>query len=344
MPVLYSQGGKPKSFINSAGLANEFVPAGGSAYIDVHGQFPWTYSYKARERAPYIVLKEYAVNESAIKRQLFFYTAGAANFVGGGDRLAPYAELFPRDQETGFVYRMPFFTDINFELNTPQWKSLDTLEAAGNAVEGFAGTVMGKGAAKFVDKAKEFAGGAILAGLSLGYPKVGIMDRPKLWESHDFRSYTIKFPLFNTKQNTTKYYTEDWEVNRELCFLFINQNLFNKRDFITGIPPVYYEVTVPGQHYSYASCVTNITVNNRGNVRLLTDSAGNKCNVPDVYEVNITLTDMVMPSKNLFQTINEQTVVGKVSQSTRSETTDTVGDSLSEGARDVIDIIVGDNS
>jgi len=323
MPILYQVGGKPKSFINSAGLANEFEPPGGtgsSSTVDIHREFPWTYS-KRKSMAPYIRLKEYAVNESAIKRQFFFYTAGLANFGGGSDRLAPYAELFPRDGRTGFVYKLPFFTDINFELNTGQWKSLDTLEAAGNAVEGAVGTVAGKGAAKAVNTAQDIIGNVVMAGLSLGYPKVGIMDRPKLWESHDFRSYTIRFPLFNTKRQTTKYGVDDWKINREFCFLFINQNLFNKRDFITGIPPVYYEVEIPGQHYSYASCVTNITVSNRGNLRLLQDDQGVTCNVPDAYEISITLTDMVMPSKNLFQTINDSKVISRISETAKDETT-----------------------
>lgn len=340
MPTLYNSGTAPSSTFGSGGLANDFEPGTAGGFIDVHNNFPWTYSYQARKNAPYITLKEYAVNESSIKRQWLFYTTGLSNFGGTSDRLAPYEELFPRDQETGFVYRLPFFTDINFELNTPQWKSLDTLEAAGNAVEGAAGVIKGKGAASFVNKATDIVGNILMAGLSLGYPKVGIMDRPKLWESHDFRSYTIKFPLFNTKKSTTKYGQDDWKINREFCYLFINQNLFNKRDFITGIPPVYYEVSVPGQHYSFASCVTNITVSNRGNIRILTDGDSNECNVPDVYEVSITLTDMVMPSKNLFQTINDTTVISKISTAARTADSGSTN-GTGGGAADAVAGVVG---
>jgi hypothetical protein len=91
-----------------------------------------------------------------------------------------------------------------------------------------------------------------------------------------------------------------------LCWVLVNQNLFYKRDFITGIPPVYYEIIIPGQHYSFAACVTNLTINNRGNMRTLKDNNGNDAIVPDVYEVVMTLTDMVMPSRNLFRAIQEQ--------------------------------------
>ena len=126
------------------------------------------------------------------------------------------------------------------------------------------------------------------------------MDRPKLWSSHEFRTIEIKFPLFNTVGPS------DWIKNRDLCWQLVNQNLFAKRDFITGIPPVYYEILIPGQHYSYAASVTNLTIYNRGNMRTLLDKSGGPTIVPDVYEVNITLQDLVMPSQNLFQSIKQK--------------------------------------
>jgi hypothetical protein len=95
--------------------------------------------------------------------------------------------------------------------------------------------------------------------------------------------------------------------------LLVNQNLYNKRDLITSLPPVFYEVLVPGQHYSYASCVTNITIGNKGNMRKLSMKDKNiTCIVPDAYDVSITLTDMVMPSKNLFQQIENPKVITKM--------------------------------
>jgi hypothetical protein len=113
--------------------------------------------------------------------------------------------------------------------------------------------------------------------------------------------------LYNTLDS------EDWKLNRQLCELLVNQNLYNKRDFITGIPPVFYEVLVIGQHFSWASCVTNITVYNRGNIRLLYDKDRDlKCNVPDVYEINMTLTDLVVPSKNQFQAVFDSRVAASI--------------------------------
>jgi hypothetical protein len=260
--------------------------------INIVDDYCWTLSEKnSREEVPYIDLVEHAVDESTIKIQLDFYFQGLKNFGEGG--MAPYENLFPR-KETGNRYRFPYFSDVNFEVNTPVWQSLDQLEEGSKAISSMAGVLGGEKLAGAVAGALQFGGTVAGAGLSLSYPKVGIMDRPRLWQNHEFRSITVKFPLFNTQLSN------DWEKNRGLCWTLMNANLFYKRDFITGIPPVYYEVSIPGQHYSYASCVTNLTINNRGNMRRLKTKKGIDAIVPDAYEVNMTLTDMAMPSRNLF--------------------------------------------
>lgn len=268
--------------------------------LDVVSNYRWTLSKNlnnnsadAFDEVPYVDLIEYQIDESTIIQQIKFYSEAVKTAFVGKGTMAPYEKLFPRTS-TGNAYRFPYFSEVNFEINTPVWSSLDTLEQGAKAAESLAGVVGGKGFADFVGGTIQAATAATGAALAFSYPKVGIMDRPRLWQSHDFRSITIKFPLFNTVE------PDDWEKNRALCWTLVNSNLFFKRDFITGIPPVYYEVSIPGQHYSYASCVTNLTINNRGNMRKLSDKKGKDCIVPDAYEVNITLTDMVMPSRNLF--------------------------------------------
>jgi len=285
----------------SGSLAGLYTPGSNGGYVNVTKDYQWTLSEAVRESAPILKLKEYEVNESQIKRQALFYAGGVKDFIGSSDPLDVYRELYPKDAFTGFSYNMPYFSDINFEVNTPMWASLDTLEQAKNAATGFSSVLGGAKFGELVGKIIDGAGAATMAGLAATYPKVGITDRPRLWNSHEPRSITVKFPLFNT------YSPNDWKNNRELCELLVNQNLYNKRDFITSIPPVFYELEIPGQHFSWASCVTNLTIYNRGNMRLMSDSEG-KYNIPDVYEVNITFTDMVMPSKNMFQNINKKSV------------------------------------
>ena len=320
--VQQTAGGSPGS------LADIYIPPGGYGYVNVVKDYPWTVSEQAKTTIGRVILREFQVLESTIKRQALFYINGLETFAGQGDQaytgqgnrdfLAAYKQLFPKDKPTGFVYDMPYFSEINFEVNSPEWQALDTLEqiaktgpdvATGLAslfkdVPGLGSAVTGitEAATKFYN----VAGAGAMAGISTVYPKVGIMDRPRLWETHYPRSIIVTFPLYNTLA------PDDWKKNRLLCELLVNQNLYNKRDFITSVPPVFYEVLVLGQHYSYASCVTNITVYNRGNVRILKNDEGFICNVPDVYEISITLTDMVIPSKNQFQSIQNEEVVASI--------------------------------
>jgi len=297
------------------GLAKIYTPNGGTySYVNVTKNYTWTLNSSIRENAPRILLREFQINETTIQRQAQFYTTGATTFLSDNDILQPYEELYQKNLPTGFVYDFPYFSDINFQVNTPMWVSLDNLEQFAKAATGLAGALGGRGFANFTESAIGGVGGAALAGLSMSYPKVGITDRPRLWDSHEPRSINIKFPLFNTVNPS------DWKKNRELCELLVNQNLYNKRDFITSIPPVFYELIILGQHYSYASCVTQLTIYNRGNMRLLTDTDGLAVNVPDVYEVDITLTDMVMPSKNLFQTIKNRDVISELAQNVTTTT------------------------
>jgi hypothetical protein len=291
-----------------------------SRYINITKEYPWTLNYSAKENAPRVVLKEFQVNESSIKRQAAFYATGVKNFLSSTDSLQAYEGLYPKDLPTGFVYDMPYFSDINFEVNTPMWASLDTLEQIKSVASGIGGIIGGPAGSKLVNTVADLAGAGAMAGLATAYPKVGITDRPRLWNSHEPRSIQIKFPLFNTVN------PDDWKSNRELCELLVNQNLYNKRDFITSIPPVFYEVLVLGQHYSYASCVTNLTIHNHGNMRLMRDSGG-VYNVPDAYEVNLTLTDMVMPSKNMFQAINESKIFTDIATSAFADGT-TIGQDI----------------
>jgi len=302
---------------------NTWKSTGGTYNVLNNSPYRWTVSKKPTKEIPYILLNEYAVDESTIKTQISYYTTSVAdaarnvindatgNPTDNADLLAPYRQLFPRNP-TGNIFVFPYFSDINFEINTPQWASLDTIGEGMNFAENTIGALGGQGAANLFKSVAQGAGAIAGAGLALAYPKIGIMDRPKLWSSHDFRTIQIKFSLFNTVG------PDEWKENRSLCWVLVNQNLFTKRDFITGIPPVYYEVIIPGQHYSYASCVTNLTIYNRGNMRTLPDKNGAQCIVPDAYEINMTLTDMVMPSRNLFQSIQKKSSEVVVTQATQN--------------------------
>ena len=284
---------------NGGGAAANVSEYFGNTF-NVVKDYKWTLSPKEIDEVPYVQLTEYVVDESTIQTQLKYYTQGGSDLISGSTgAMDPYKNLFPRTTKDPNTYIFPYFSDTGYELNTPEWQSLDTLEQGSKFLEGAAGVLGGDAAAKFTQTAIQGVFQTAGAVAAYTYPKVGIMDRPKLWQSHQFKTTNIKFPLFNT------YGPTDWKKNRELCWVLVNQNLFTKRNIAVGYPPCYYEILIPGQHYSYAASVTNLTIYNRGNMRKLQD-AGEPYIVPDVYEVNMTLIDMVMPSRNLFQEIKSQ--------------------------------------
>jgi hypothetical protein len=313
--------GKQNTWGGEGSLVPIFEPGSAGGYIDVVKDFPWTLSPTwAKTSAPSVILKEFPVNESTIYRQTAFYTTGGLNglvntIASSQEPLAAYESLFPKSKSTGFRYNLPYFSEVNFSVTTPEWAALDGLEELGGVVKQGA-NVFAEGLGDLIGSAAG-AVGKVAGGIyGTAYPKVGIMDRPRLWKEHAPRTIEIKFTLFNTQN------PDDWKKNRDLCMLLVNQNLYNKRDFITGIPPVFYEILVPGQHYSYAACTTNITILNKGNMRTLklneqgVDNFIPTAIVPDAYEISMTLVDMVVPSKNLFQQINNQEVYSRLISNT----------------------------
>jgi hypothetical protein len=70
-------------------------------------------------------------------------------------------------------------------------------------------------------------------------------------------------------------------------------------------------VYIPNQFYSYASAMTEIKVTNIGNQRLI-----DKTIVPDAYQFDLTLSELLMPSKNQFQAIITGEAESKVQAST----------------------------
>lgn len=274
----------------SGSLASTATPANGGS-VDILKKYTWTLSNKLDPEIPYARLREYKISENLIKQQLDRYTsqikqAGArvaADFGAGSTKsssmLGVYQELFPKSDSTGFVYTFPYFNKKAIELSTT-WKDMAD---AGAAVGGLGEMV--KAIGNVADAANKLTALA-------SAPSVGVQDRPKIYETHSDRSINISFTLFNTQD------PNDYKKNKDFIKLFTFQNLFNKRDYITGVPPVFYDVFIPGQYFSYASYVSNLSIENLGNMRVINGEI-----IPDAYQIEITLAEMMKPSKNQFEAI-----------------------------------------
>lgn len=339
----------------SLGNVANFDKAGS---LDVVRNYPWTLSKLDRNDVPEIILHEHRNDESAIMRQLQFYASGAADVAGfnidsllgavggaaigtllpglpglgstlgaitgylagvkksteGKKLLSVYEEIFP-DYPTGNIYYFPYFTKSYMSLTSPQWEQLDDIGSSiDNIMQGaqdmLAGPIGAKGVAKGLDlvrRGASFAKETAMLGLKSTYPVVGIFDRPRIFASHNEREVTIDFPLYNTIN------PDDWKTNRDLIYLMMSQYLYLKNSFITGYPPVFYRVLVPGQYFSFASCVTDFSVTNLGNIRKLSGF-----NVPDAWQVSLTLKEMLMPSKNQFFAMTNGEAAGKINVSLQS--------------------------
>ena len=252
----------------------------------------------------------------------------ASNPAASKQLLDVYEEIFP-DSPTNNQYYFPYFTKNYMELASPPWEQLDDIGSTiDNLVKGGAdlsrslGGAAGKDFGETLDRVRS-VGGAVSGGfmgyLKTQYPVVGIFDRPRIFSSHNERDLTIQFPLYNTINPS------DWKKNRALIYKMMTQFLYLKNSYITGYPPVFYRVLVPGQYFSFASCVTNFSVDNLGNIRKIEGY-----NIPDAFQVTLTLREMCMPSLNQFQAMASGEAAGKV------EAKIEVGSSRAAGSRDLI--------
>jgi hypothetical protein len=282
-------------------LAPQLRPKNKSEYksgqINVVADFPWTPSKVQSLEIPYVRLIEYFTNETMVGKSITNFmglvgdTAKAITTGSNatGRTLEPYDTIFDKSDPTDFSYWFPYFNKTSFELNTPNWQKID---GVGEAIK-TGSQIFGSDIASAVGAGVNFAKAAAGAALAWQYAGVGIFDRPRLFAGHSERQITISFPLYNTLQ------ANDWKKNRDLIYLIMHQNHYNKRDMITGVPPVFYDVYIPGQYYCYAAAMTDIKVENLGNVRMIE----NEDIVPDAYQITLTLSEMTMPSKNQFHAL-----------------------------------------
>jgi hypothetical protein len=304
---------------NSGSLAKIASPKG-DGNVHIVWDYDWTVSSKSRTDIPYVYLEEHKIEGGSIQKQFAFYASGGAGaakdyFAEESARgiLEVYDEIFVPNR-TNFQYFFPYFAKASYELTTSQWQQFDSISQSVNKIVGGVGKLFGGAGEKIaglVTSGLDAAAAGAETALQFKYPVVGIADRPRIFTAHSERSITIEFPLYNTLR------ANEWKRNKDFIQLFMYQNLFNKRNFITGLPPCWYKVTIPGSYYSVASCVTNFVVENLGNTRLM--KVGSKeFVVPDAYQVRITLQEMAMPSKNQFE--YGITGIGVVNSSTIAST------------------------
>lgn len=325
-------------------LGDELTP--NLPLINVVDDFPWTLTpttSEARKEAPYIFLREFLQLETQLNQSAQPYGKSTTFVSGARDTgsslpgifdfealwqlLDPldvdtdnlYKGLFDHKISTDFLYKLPFFTQDYFTTNN-NWQGTDILDKLISIQSGIGGGMKrtliksilgdkGEGVGKFLQSLPSLYKQIEMFNIKAGNPAVGLMDPPHVWKGSSNRTYTFEFPLFNINSTTDSNSINTIVKNWEFCFLITYQNLINKRNYFTGIPPVFYEVLIPGIHYTKAAYISDLTIENLGNLRLMklpiNGTTECKVNVPDGYSIKITLTDLLQPSKNLLSaTVN----------------------------------------
>jgi hypothetical protein len=297
-------------------------------------------THPARLEAPCIILNEFKMKSSALTRAFKFYknTADelrAEDKVGLQNIYGYYSPSSGASEDLNRKYILPYFADSYYDIQSSY------SDFARQMIEGAAGVVKagasflgsGLGAAVGFANRKSALGMAtrIAAGSTIGNsvggsvgsllmslyalnavggagaanlvkaitqaPRAGFVDQPLAWNTSVQKTFNVTFPLFNNIGDSSDI-SKNWQLIWELTYA----NSFNKATSITSEPPYFYEVTIPGQYYTPAAYVSNITVKNLGNQRKI-DSGGDPGSgtiVPDAWLVSLTLVDFFVPSKNLM--------------------------------------------
>jgi len=337
---------------NYQNLANILTPKS-NGYIDVIKQYPWTLtpsSSVALEQTPYIELTEFYLLDSAINQLFKTYGILINNRVRLANTLTStfgipnasnnvlYEGLYDHNNPSGFTYKFPYFSNIRNSIRNT-WSEKNMYQEILNKQIYFAG-LEGKGGGAALSKIAKGAVPGIGNFLKLASEvetrtraqleqfSIGVnspvartpgedpaLDVPKVWSSTASQTFNISFPLFNILA------TSDILANWELCYLLSYQNLYNKRNLFTGVPPVFYQIKIPGVYFSKAGYVSKLSIKNIGNIHnipLTIDGELTNINIPDVYHIDMTITDFFIPSKNFLDAVNSTNKVTTLNKSIES--------------------------
>jgi hypothetical protein len=339
----------------SIGASYDLVPGSAGSHINVVTGFQWTRS-KYREEVPRITLKELRVK--GLQQLNYYYNLamiGVNTLTGNtGDISDPYGALYDTEP-TKFLYTLPFYNTTSTsskqtwqEKVPPDADYVGALSSAADIAKPLttrllstAATVLGGPVGRAAVIASSLMGsskrrlsttmstaaniGVKAVGALMGSPYAGI-EQPMYFAGTPKNSYVVSFPLFNTDS------VAEIRKNYDFIKLFQYQNLMTRTSVATYLPPVIYKSMAHEGHNSSLGMrffyVSDFTVNNLGALRSMNIGSSNMIPVPEAYQVNITLTEMIANSRNLYasvmassgQTTSERVNLANTGSSTNNRT------------------------
>lgn len=326
-------------------------PSGNSGIVDVVNDFAWTISPKeSRKDVPYAYLKEYQQTQGQLIASILYYSRVAENVSAAEGSIFDRLVTSPKDpgevfkykyiaEPTGFEYKFPYFsqdkisrtTDFN---NEQDQNPFSTFSELGKSVLGFgtnrarAAYEKAAGAAYRISQIAGLAGGLI----NTLMPGKLSFEPPQSWSGTSEQSYTIKFQLLNTGT------IEDVENNRNLAHILQYQNSPSRRNFAIVDPVVIYSLLIPDV-VSFPVCyISNLQITNLGNNRIMQSESGIERIIPEAYGFSITLTPLLMPSRNIVGKLDNGETVQAISDvrdvvGSISDSLGNISESLAQGIR-----------
>jgi hypothetical protein len=189
---------------------------------------------------------------------------------------------------TGNFYTLPYFSTYNHSISN-NWGDAELLGA--------------KLIGSKVDGKQSESGFGIKDFASLATNAYIAIPKRKEYNGLGDVSYEFSFQLYNTLGGTRK--ETDAIIYKNFSFLYTLQhnNMPDKLSFATLLPPVIYSVEIPGVRYSPAAYISTLVIENIGQVNrvpMTIDGETIEVNVPDAWNVQIVLTEMLAESRNIF--------------------------------------------
>jgi hypothetical protein len=247
---------------------------GGNNIFNVVTDYPWCLSNikDLSKYIPYIELIEFEQDVAAMYASLQHWYLQAKQAINKGENPEsnnPYKGMYsgiPTD--TKFI--LPYFEnyDHNLSQNWVPSKGILEMPIADMLTKGIEG----------------------LAKVFMAAPGANI-NKPRIWDGSSPQSYSINFHLFNT--NTVN--KEQIKKNQAFKRRLLMSTLHDQRNAILISPPALFIVKIPGIRYSPAAVISNLVVENVGQMNLIDGE-----NIPDAYKFSITITELITESRQIL--------------------------------------------
>ncbi len=242
------------------------------------GDICWTttpYTPDTIKQVPYIEMFGYQQDWSTMIASINAWFTRFKNISQGGN---PYENLYMGKEV--HAYKLPYLQE--YHHNTSQaWQENN-------------GPV-GEYAKQLTDYAETVAK-AVLPAAGILYPKSYAGSTPA--------SYTVSFNLINTYAGKGKEIKDNVSKNKKFVEQFISDNLHDQNGALSIVPPLIYEIYIPGVRWSPAAVVSGLTVNNKGtmnvNVGNIIPGLPENYIYPDAWEVTISITELINESRKIW--------------------------------------------